>query len=68
MDLWEFLHRSYNVLSSLYYHQTKFEQALDVCDKALNVAERLPDKVNNVCEMLLLKADVSLFESKKHLM
>lgn len=66
MDLWEFLHRSYNVLASLYYHQTKFEQALDYCDKALNVAERLPDKVNNVCEMLLLKADVSMFEIKKH--
>lgn len=61
MEIWEFLHRSYNVLASLYYHQTKYEQALDYCDKALSVAERLPDKKDCICEILLLKADVSVF-------
>jgi hypothetical protein len=47
------------MLANLFYNRGEHTPALENVDKALNVAQRLPDKEQQMCESLQLKADVS---------
>ncbi|XP_054283559.1 tonsoku-like protein [Macrosteles quadrilineatus] len=58
MDIWNILCSSYSGLGTLYYNQGDHTRALTNIDKALNVAQRLPDRNQQICEALLLKADI----------
>lgn len=66
MDIWDILFRAYNALASLYQHEKKNEKALEFLDKALNVAQRLSEKKQLSCDILLQKADVSIWISIYH--
>ncbi|KAL4713121.1 hypothetical protein ACJJTC_004507 [Scirpophaga incertulas] len=58
-DLFEILHNCYTTEASLHYNKTKDNaKALYCLNKALEVANRLEDKVIKMCETLSSKADI----------
>ncbi|XP_014276725.1 tonsoku-like protein [Halyomorpha halys] len=60
LDLWEDLYRTYAALGSIYHKHSDKKEALRTYELAVDVAERLPNKIQLVCELLLQKTDVLL--------
>lgn len=60
LDLWEDLYRTYTALGSIYHKHSDKKEALKTYDLAIDVAERLSNKIQLVCELLLQKTDVLL--------
>lgn len=60
LDLWEDLYRTYSALASVHQKHNEKNHAIKTYDLALNVAERLSNKTQLMCEILLLKSDVSV--------
>ncbi|CAH1399483.1 unnamed protein product [Nezara viridula] len=60
LDLWEDLYRTYTALGSIYHKHSDKNEALRTYDLAVDVAERLTNKIQLVCELLLQKTDVLL--------
>lgn len=58
LDLWEDLYRTYSALGAAYHRHSEKNLSIKTYDLALDVAERLSNKMTMMCEVLLLKADV----------
>lgn len=61
MDFWEDLYRAYVNLGCTYNMNGMKKEAISAFDKAIDVAERLSNKIACLCESLSWKAEVSTF-------
>ena len=72
-DIYELLHQCYISASLLYqYKKNDSALALRFCNMALEVAERLPEKLKKVCETLFTKSEIMIkvgdFHSAKQIL